>query len=109
MDEDDLSGDETPRNVTGGLGEMERERERVMLEALRFVFLPSFAASRKYSSSILCRSPDLDSSNRASVGGWGLGVGREENGKPADDEEEDEPLDWDQAQVCWSVLAIERS
>jgi hypothetical protein len=38
------------------------------------------------------------------VGGWGLGAGHEDIGKPAEEEEEDEPLDWDQAQVglhCW--------
>lgn len=32
------------------------------------------------------------------MGGWGLGAGREER-KPEDEEEEDN-LDWDQAQVC---------
>jgi hypothetical protein len=48
----------------------------------------------------LFRSPDVESSGaRASVGGWGLGAGHEDIGKPAEEEEEDEPLDWDQAQV----------
>lgn len=46
------------------------------------------------------RSPDPESSAaRASVGGWGLGAGHEDIIKTADEEEEDEPLDWDQAQV----------
>jgi hypothetical protein len=46
------------------------------------------------------RSPDVESSAaRASIGGWGLGAGHEDIGKPAEEEEEDEPLDWDQAQV----------
>lgn len=50
------------------------------------------------------RSPDLDSSAaRASVGGWGLGAGHEDVGKAAEEDEEDEPLDWDQAQVCGKV------
>ena len=46
------------------------------------------------------RSPDVESSAaRASVGGWGLGAGHEDIDRPAEEEEEDEPLDWDQAQV----------
>jgi hypothetical protein len=50
---------------------------------------------------VLCRSPDVESAAaRASVGGWGLGAGHEDIGKAVEEEEEDEPLDWDQAQVC---------
>lgn len=46
------------------------------------------------------RSPDLVSSAaRASVGGWGLGAGHEDTARTAEEEEEDEPLDWDQAQA----------
>lgn len=79
-DGDDAYGDETPRNGPSYMLEVEREREREFLEALR--------------------SPDLESSTtRASVGGWGLGAGHEDIGKPAEEEEEDEPLDWDQAQA----------
>ncbi|PBL02141.1 HbrB-domain-containing protein [Armillaria gallica] len=82
-DDGDSSGGETPRIGSGGTvveieREREREKEREFLEALR--------------------SPDPESSNaRASVGGWGLGMGHEDSGKI--EEEEDEPLDWDQAQA----------
>ncbi|KAK0498408.1 HbrB-like-domain-containing protein [Armillaria luteobubalina] len=75
-DDGDSSGGETPRIGSGGTvveseREKEREKEREFLEALR--------------------SPDPESSNaRASVGGW-------DSGKI--EEEEDEPLDWDQAQA----------
>ncbi|KAK7057392.1 HbrB-like-domain-containing protein [Favolaschia claudopus] len=73
--EDDVFGDETPR-VAQGL--MEREREREFLEALR--------------------SPDIDSHSVAIKGGWGLGPGGAlDSGKP--EEEEDEPLNWDEAQA----------
>jgi hypothetical protein len=45
------------------------------------------------------RSPDIETvANRGSIGGWGLGEGRVDAAKGID-EEEDEPLDWDQAQV----------
>ncbi|TFK75319.1 HbrB-domain-containing protein [Pluteus cervinus] len=68
-------GDETPRN-SGLMTDVERERE--LLDALK--------------------SPDIDNSNqRVSVGGWGLGIGREELGKGY--EEDDDEVDWDQAQV----------
>lgn len=43
------------------------------------------------------RSPDPEKGARASMGGWGLGLGREE--KPTEEDDEDETLDWDQAQV----------
>lgn len=39
------------------------------------------------------------STARASVGGWGLGGGNEDSGKTVEEEDEDETLDWDQAQV----------
>lgn len=38
LDDEDVSGDETPRNAAGGVLDLERERERVMLESLRFAF-----------------------------------------------------------------------
>ena len=44
------------------------------------------------------RSPGLGPGVRGSVGGWGLGAGQEDT--VTKEEEEDEPLDWDQAQVC---------
>lgn len=77
---DERPGDETPRNIhTNYMVGVEREREREFLESLR--------------------SPDpevLDT--QASFGGWGLGAGQEDIGKMGE-EEEDEPLDWDQAQA----------
>ncbi|KAJ7188470.1 HbrB-like-domain-containing protein [Mycena filopes] len=70
--DDDLFGDETPK-VAQGL--TEREREREFLEALR--------------------SPDIDGHNPGVKGGWGLGPG-----DSAPEEEEDEPpLNWDEAQA----------
>ena len=49
------------------------------------------------------RSPDPEGA-RASMGGWGLGVGNEElaglvSANTEDDDDEDLPSDWDQAQV----------
>ncbi|KAF7315336.1 hypothetical protein MIND_00048200 [Mycena indigotica] len=67
--EDDVFGDETPRV---GQGLADRERERVFLEALK--------------------SPDLEPNTAA--GGWGLG-----NADSAKIEEEEPPLDWDEAQA----------
>jgi hypothetical protein len=77
MPEEDESGEDTPRIPMGGLADLERERERAMLESLR------------------SPEPDTATTARAS-GGWGLGGGHEENGKVT---EEDEELNWDQAQV----------
>ncbi|KAF8972942.1 HbrB-like-domain-containing protein [Flammula alnicola] len=78
---EDPYGDDTPR--IGGPAsyavDMEREREREFLEALR--------------------SPDIEPGARVTSGGWGLGAGNVENSKGGEDEEEDEPLDWDQAQA----------
>ncbi|KAM6502381.1 HbrB-like domain containing protein [Amanita muscaria] len=72
--------EETPRvESTLNMLQLGREREREILESLR--------------------SPDIEATGKsASMGGWGLGEGRAEVGKTID-EEEDEPLDWDQAQV----------
>ena len=49
-----------------------------------------------------CRSPDIELvADRGSIGGWGLGGGHEEKTRLGQEEEEDEPpSDWDQAQVC---------
>ncbi|KAF9007987.1 HbrB-like-domain-containing protein [Cyathus striatus] len=81
-DDDDTPGNETPRlGLSSYMAEIEREKEREFLEALRSVLSPDPATSTA----------------RASVGGWGLGEGHEP--KVVDDEEEDEPLTWDQAQV----------
>ena len=41
---------------------------------------------------------------RASFGGWGLGEGHEENCKAVEEDDEDETLNWDEAQVCQHVL-----
>ncbi|KAJ7497130.1 HbrB-like-domain-containing protein, partial [Mycena latifolia] len=76
--EDDIFGDETPR-IAQGLTEREREREREFLEALR--------------------SPDIDSHNVAVKGGWGLGPGGGTGDSAKPEEEEDEPLNWDDAQA----------
>ncbi|KAF9484479.1 HbrB-domain-containing protein [Pholiota conissans] len=79
---EDPYGDDTPR-IGGGPAsfavEIEREREREFLEALR--------------------SPDIEPGTRVTSGGWGLGAGNVENSKGVEDEEEDEPMDWDQAQA----------
>ncbi|PPQ99733.1 hypothetical protein CVT24_009716 [Panaeolus cyanescens] len=75
--DDDTVLDEASRKDGSTILNME-QREREFLEALR--------------------SPDIESSasaTRISSGGWGLGAGHEELTK----EEEDEPLDWDQAQA----------
>ncbi|KAJ7755696.1 HbrB-like-domain-containing protein [Mycena maculata] len=74
--DEDVLGDETPR-VAHGLAERERERE--FLEALR--------------------SPDLESQQVAVKGGWGLGPGGGTLDSAKPDEEEDEPLNWDEAQA----------
>ncbi|KAF7375994.1 hypothetical protein MSAN_00014000 [Mycena sanguinolenta] len=68
--EDDLFGDETPRV---GQGLTDREREREFLEALR--------------------SPDIDGTVK---GGWGLGPG---GVAKSEDEEDEQPLNWDEAQA----------
>ncbi|KAF8348114.1 HbrB-like-domain-containing protein [Amanita rubescens] len=75
---DDESLEETPRlgNTFSTVLFLEREREREILESLR--------------------SPDINA--RASMGGWGLGEGGEEAGRTGEEEEED-GLDWDQAQA----------
>ncbi|KAI0708157.1 HbrB-like-domain-containing protein [Cerioporus squamosus] len=52
-----------------------RERDKELLESLR--------------------SPDPESSTRMSMGGWGLGAGKEEHSA---DEEDEENMDWDEAQ-----------
>lgn len=78
---DDLYGDDTPRMgmPASYAMDMEREREREFLEALR--------------------STDLEpQGNRLTSGGWGLGAGNVESVKTVEDEDED-VLDWDQAQV----------
>lgn len=79
--EEENFGDETPRvGAVTHMIDLEREREREFLEALR--------------------SPDLDASTtRASVGGWGLGAGHEDVSKTAEEEEEEDMLDWNQAQA----------
>lgn len=109
-EDEDMLGDETPRGGSSSyVVEVEREREREFLEALRCVFLGHFFTSQgvflKFSLLFLFRSPDVESTAaRASVGGWGLGAGHEDVGKAAEEEEEDEPLDWDQAQVCHAIV-----
>ncbi|KAJ3518142.1 hypothetical protein NLJ89_g65 [Agrocybe chaxingu] len=76
--EEEQFGDDTPRlGPSSYIVEAEREREREFLEALR--------------------SPDIEPPTREGSGGWGLGAGHEENNKA--EEEEDDALDWDQAQA----------
>ncbi|KAE9399329.1 hypothetical protein BT96DRAFT_695230 [Gymnopus androsaceus JB14] len=75
---DDLGDVDTPRNATMdtfgfAFSDTERQRERDFLDSLR--------------------SPDLP------PGGWGLGAGNESTRMP-DEGEEDEPMDWDQAQAA---------
>lgn len=81
LDNDD--GGETPRIGAQFAADTMRDREREFLESLR--------------------SPDPEG-HRASMGGWGLGVGNEEILRQAsataeDEDEEEMPSDWDQAQA----------
>ncbi|KAI0790700.1 HbrB-like-domain-containing protein [Abortiporus biennis] len=76
-EDEDGEGIETPRIGGSFAVDPVREREREFLESLR--------------------SPDPENTERMSMGGWGLGVGKEE--KKADDEEEEDNMDWDQAQA----------
>ncbi|KAL0956097.1 hypothetical protein HGRIS_002266 [Hohenbuehelia grisea] len=82
-EEDDVLGDgaETPRNGFGLPTDAEREAE--LLEALR--------------------SPDPENTSRVSMGGWGLGAGKEYSAKQAEIDD-DEPLDWDQAQAVVEAM-----
>ena len=99
----DVFGEETPRKgPVSYIIEMEREHEREMLEALRFVIGICRAFTLLLIFSMSCRSPDIELvADRGSIGGWGLGGGHEENTRLGQEEEEDEPpSDWDQAQVC---------
>jgi hypothetical protein len=75
-DDDDIFGDETPR-IAQGL--TEREREREFLEALR--------------------SPDIDSHSLAVKGGWGLGPGGAVDNAQPEEEQDEQPLNWDEAQA----------
>jgi len=94
-------GGETPRNGFAqreSTLDLERERERVFLEGLR-------------SPDPITNHPGVGT--RASVGGWGLGVGvgGEDNGKAAvgEDEyaeEDDDTLTWDEAQLMVEKIMI---
>lgn len=77
---DEDFSDDVLRNHTGAVAELERERERAVLESLR--------------------SPGPEPSSRVS-GGWGLGAGHVDTHKSM---EEDEDLNWDQAQVAFSLI-----
>lgn len=90
------SGDEAsvlpPPNSNSGKNwtemaiDAEREKDREFLEALKSPDV----------------GPDLADSSaptRASVGGWGLGVGKEESSGKAEIDDDEEALSWDQAQV----------
>ena len=68
--------DETPRNAEFG---EERDRERAFLESLR-------------SPTLEPEEPGVEEG----AGGWGLGMGQEHQGE--EDEEDDEAMDWEQAQ-----------
>ncbi|KII92235.1 hypothetical protein PLICRDRAFT_50655 [Plicaturopsis crispa FD-325 SS-3] len=81
-DEDGHVEDEyTPRSGQAErLADAERERERMFLEGLR--------------------SPDIEGpGHRVSVGGWGLGAGNEDVGRAPEEDDDDDALDWDQAQA----------
>lgn len=99
-DNEERHGDETPRNAPSSyMAEVERERGREFLEALKSVFSCIFFYLNTYHCYV-GRSPDVENTAaRASVGGWGLGAGHEDTVKTVDEEEEEEPLDWDQTQV----------
>ncbi|KAI0063525.1 HbrB-domain-containing protein [Artomyces pyxidatus] len=75
VSDDEQDGGETPRIGFAP----EREREREFLESLR--------------------SPDPPLDQRASVGGWGLGAWNEEGKDKGEEDEEEDPMDWDQAQA----------
>jgi hypothetical protein len=92
-EDSDDTGDETTRHALGSM-ELQRERERVALEVLRFVCSTMIHYIWMF---IGFRSADTDANHRESVGGWGLGAGHEDSGSKL--EEEDEPLGWDEAQV----------
>ncbi|KAF9529288.1 HbrB-like-domain-containing protein [Crepidotus variabilis] len=80
--EDEMFGEDTPRMgpPASYVIEIERERERELLEALR--------------------SPDVDPAAEANAGGWGLDVGNEDPNRTGEvSEYEDEPSDWEQAQA----------
>ncbi|KAJ3982492.1 HbrB-like-domain-containing protein [Lentinula detonsa] len=71
-----------------GLTEIERQRERDFLDSLKSPELPPGTPTGS-STTATVTAP------RTSIGGWGLGAGNE----PGEGGEEDEPLDWDQAQA----------
>lgn len=97
------SGDiDTPRNASSNpnahsmslsvdtfgfaFSDIDRQRERDFLDSLRSPDLPPGTPTGSSTTA------------RASVGGWGLGAGNESTMLPGEGEE-DEPLDWDEAQV----------
>ncbi|KAJ3716531.1 HbrB-like-domain-containing protein [Lentinula raphanica] len=84
---------DVPRNMVMDPGmfgdaEIERQREREFLDSLKSPELPPGTPTGS-STTATVTAP------RASIGGWGLGAGNE----PGSGGEEDEPLDWDQAQA----------
>lgn len=56
------------------------------------------------------RSPDPENAN-PSMGGWGLDIGNDSKDKKANDEQDDDDdsLDWEAAQVCHRVLRMSLS
>jgi hypothetical protein len=106
IDDDLNEGGETPRMPAASgvrgfeFNDAEREREREFLESLRFD-LVSDQCSKLTPGFHVHRSPDLEN-QRGSIGGWGLGNWSEgdKKAKEADAiEDEDEEMDWDQAQA----------
>ncbi|KAJ3768847.1 HbrB-like-domain-containing protein [Lentinula raphanica] len=77
-----------PSTDEGGELDIERQREREFLDSLKSPELPPGTPTGS-STTATVTAP------RASIGGWGLGAGNE----PGSGGEEDEPLDWDQAQA----------
>lgn len=57
-----------------------------------------------YCLSDINSSPDVEPGGRVTSGGWGLGAGNVENSK----EEDEDEMDWDQAQVPFSSMLLRR-
>ena len=76
-------------------GDPARERDKEFLESLRCVPCALPCAVPFARRSRARRSPDPED---AETGGWGLGAGREDDGRE-DEEDDEENMGWDQAQV----------
>ena len=81
--------------------DVRRERDKEFLESLvRRLSRPMFLThTYRIHRAGACRSPDPENTERMSMGGWGLGPGREEPVRIEDAYEDEEPTYWYQAQV----------